>query len=414
MKIINFSLLFLVQIFLPNLSVADNRPSNLEGQTLKINQSYTLEDLKILAKERNFNEFFKHSQDVRPTLRNNQWKTMVKEMAVGLTDRLVKEKNIGKEDFEFVESIFEFPLLKNHLPFLLNRADIGVEYFKSCFEKQNKENWPYQSCLSLIEKFWQKSPILEHIGVQLGELILEYSKERHPLKHFQYFEKAISSPNMAGLCRKKSVQKILLTHFMNYKETHPFKKSFKREMRRIASKECLNELHGNLREILNTSQDPELVETAYQFLCGLNQCQKDEFNTFLLSYLLSGPSVGVIFNHSWNLVTKMGKDHRLRKKLLGEMKKLDPLPGKIFALMDQKRKNIILDHLAKNFPEYMDFYAETCLKFLEGKGAFKNGNPTIHCHQLFKLTRDKTWVNTNLKSAYFNLPHIPQQKTRAL
>ena len=51
-------------------------------------------------------------------------------------------------------------------------------------------------------------------------------------------------------------------------------------------------------------------------------------------------------------------------------------------------------------PEYLDYYARTCLEYLEGKKVFPRGNPTLHCKELFKEAKGTPWIDPGLQARY--------------
>ena len=109
-----------------------------------------------------------------------------------------------------------------------------------------------------------------------------------------------------------------------------------------------------------------------------------EKRNFLFRYILTTPVSGNLLNYAWNNLTELGKDFKQREEILKTLKNRSPLPGNLFSLRDKIRRETILKHLAKNFPEYIDLYSQTCLKFLKGDGDFPNGNPTAECDDLFQ------------------------------
>ena len=102
---------------------------------------------------------------------------------------------------------------------------------------------------------------------------------------------------------------------------------------------------------------------------------------------MSYPSPGELFEKSWKKLSEIGKDFRLRDKLIADFKKMDPLPGQIFKYSNEKRSLVIIKALLINFPEYIDLYSKTCLQYFEGTQNFPNGNPTIECVDWFKTAR---------------------------
>jgi len=107
--------------------------------------------------------------------------------------------------------------------------------------------------------------------------------------------------------------------------------------------------------------------------------------------LLENPSPGQTQKIAWSDLLKLGNNYQLREKILKSIRSIDPLPGKIFKSSTQnKRHKVIVKNFAKNFPEYIDFYAQTCIKYVSGEKKFPNGRPALECDDLFKLSKKLT------------------------
>ena len=97
-----------------------------------------------------------------------------------------------------------------------------------------------------------------------------------------------------------------------------------------------------------------------------------------LYYLLFGPSASPLYDNALNTLLSLSLNENLRQELLQQFLQIDPLAGKVFSLNTPQSLEVLL-RFTRNFPEYLDSYAQTCLDFLSGYKKFPAGNPTPHC-----------------------------------
>lgn len=80
----------------------------------------------------------------------------------------------------------------------------------------------------------------------------------------------------------------------------------------------------------------------------------------------------------------MGQAPKQREEILPLLLKLDPLPGSLFALADKARRDILMNHVEVNFPEYIDGYLKVCRDYRKGVGTYPHGSPTPYCTELIQ------------------------------
>ena len=144
-------------------------------------------------------------------------------------------------------------------------------------------------------------------------------------------------------------------------------------------------------------------EQSFKVLESRGEMTEVEKSAFLVSYILDGPKIGRLFNLAWNELKKIGNDHSYRQRVLSRMRKMDPLPGRFFHLIDPNKKRILLTQLDRNFPEYLDYYTKTCLDYLEGKRDFPTGNPTPNCQKIFADKIVSPIINQGLKIRFSSI-----------
>lgn len=348
--------------------------------------AYTLADLKILYEEKNYQEFFAHAQDPRPSLRGPEWKEMVLSLALSYQKEVIKTGLAAKENLLFLEQLSKMPLIRGDEFFRKNRIEVGKLYFKNC---------TLESCAKEALAFWREDPEQAELGLSLGTLARE---KKWGVDPWVFFKQATLGPMSEFYCKEKELQQTLLERLALLVGKNLKEEMLSKEVRELVSADCWISLDKVIRPQLSSDQKSER-DFAYHILKAHNALSSEERDFYALAYYLDGPAPGEVFNESWRLLQDLAKNNKRREKALRQIFALDPLPDEIFALKDEnKRQEVLLENLFKTVPEYMDRYARTCLKYLQGQGSFENGNPTMHCFDLIELTRDsdRSWIDPGL------------------
>ncbi len=360
-------------------------------------QLYTFSDLKILAAENSFKEYINHALDVRPSLRTNEWSTMTKNMAKLYVEDLTTHKQFSEESYKKVESLNEIPVLRSDDFFKGRRQKYLLRYFKNCLEKNLKQ------CERRIDLFWegQKGDLNQSdIGIDLGRLI-KASKRDKDL--WPFYLPATTGTLSNYHCKKQDVKEQVFAQLANEMRSLPTNKTLQKKIGEIANGECWDLLYPELKSSLLTD-NKSISFYSYRVLNLKSKLTSVEKFSYLLTYILNGPMVGETFNEGWNAIEQLGKDFKMRQDVLNKVMKLDYIPDELFNAADEMKRDVLIDLIDKNIPEFIDSYAKICLDYLEGKRKFPQGNPTKHCKTMFKLSKNKPWPGHGLKSRYNNLP----------
>ena len=113
----------------------------LSLNTREAEASYTLADLQVLTQEGNYEEFFVHALDVRPSERQDAWKGMLMKMSDGYGRQILAKSEITKPQYKKIESLYAWPAMKGDDVFKLHRQEIGLRYLKVCL-KSETPCWP--------------------------------------------------------------------------------------------------------------------------------------------------------------------------------------------------------------------------------------------------------------------------------
>jgi len=358
------------------------------------NSSYSSDDLEVLAQQKNYPEFLEHAHDIRPSKRNKKWKKMVRDMTLGYMNQTLKDNKHGPKIFQFVEQLNSWPSLRNEEFFHLKRNQLGIKYFKSCVNSK-------KDCLPQALNFWTSNQLKSaELGLKMIDL-LEKVNYRGDL--FKFIKPATTSDMSEFYCNRPEVITILIKkiHHISLKNA-PDKKYFKN----IFNQDCIKKIIPILKQELVKFSSPAMKEIFYNFLDLYKGINQEESDFFLTLYILQGPIKGDAFNKGWNTISILGKNFKRRQKVLRKLKKFELLPDDIFTLTNKKAKRILLDHFFKNIPEYLDYYARTCLNYLEGTKEFPRGNPTLHCKELFYEAKGTKWIDPGLQTSFLKFKKL--------
>lgn len=332
--------------------------------------TYTLTDLEVLVGEENTKEFFEHALDVRPSERQEAWKTMVSKMGDIYSRKILDKSEIEAKDFRDTENLYNMSALKTDDVFKMRRSEIGLRYLKNCLKSETP-------CWNDLKAFWEKDKTGADTAYKLAELTS--GMQDSPLTSWSLLEVALKSPLSEFYCKKDFVMSALWGKIeIDYIKLGP-DGDLMTKIDHTIHPDCVPVLVGEARKRLY--QPPKVLdrELSYQILKSQMKANQDITDFFFTVYLLDNPSQGELFNYSWNRVKELGGTVGRREKVLRTLKKLDPLPDAILGSLDQTKKRVVLNHFKTYFPEYLDFYTDECVKFYGGKGSFPSGNPTVHC-----------------------------------
>jgi hypothetical protein len=359
---------------------------------------YNLNDLVALEKEGNTQEFFLHFNDLRPSERNQIWKKMVENMATSFVDKKLLAKEWTKENFDQLENLNRLPLLKNEEVFQFKRDLFSKNYLKNCFELNSAKI----NCEQEINSYWDNSRKDPEIALSLVEIIENYHSK---LPTWSFYSLIIKDQIAPIYCKRPNVQHAIL-NFLN-KET--FSEDFDNDYKKLIGKNipsnCIKELIPVLKEALISSQTNGLQkEQALQILQSQGQLTSTDKNFYLTIYLLDAPVVGEQMNLAWKFIESLSENYKERTRILEEFGRIPLIPDKTFSDPKSTRNKAIIGLFAKNFPELLNYYAKSCLDFLNAKEGSK-ANSNIQCHQFLKtaqeLKSDKiNWISDSISSSY--------------
>lgn len=338
---------------------------------------YTMEDLKVLESNGNSAEFFQHAKDVRPSLRGELWGKMVSSMADQYIKNLQAQASISDADFDQIESISAWAPLKEDEFFSKKRNAFALKYLDQCLKQKE-----FDSCRDRLYSFFISFEKEREFGVEILKRLLSVapkSEQAHGAlqsKLWPFAAPMAQSSYGEFFCDKEP----LFDFVTRALAAGPSPES-------VAHKDCLKSLAKKAQASL-TSSNLSTRNASYLALEKLGALELTEKAKHLITQLLSGGHLNEAkWGEAYQALKSMGQNQQARKDLLSRYEGLSTLPDKIFADTSKKRVMVITKQLAKNFPEFMDFYTGQCLKWLAGEKDFPRGNPTPNCHEYFKLAK---------------------------
>jgi len=356
--------------------------------------AYSMVDLEALEKEQSFDEFFAHALDIRPSERSDYWKTMVQNMGEGLLKSLLNKNRLERADYQQMEELAGWSVLKTHEFFRLKRQELAMRWFTQCFNEDATAGSP---CWQDVVTFWE----VDRQEPDLAGRLLALLSPRFPLSVPEVENPAhrartlvtplfllkpvIRSPLAELQCKKPEVQQVVWESLRQDWLNNIKGKPFSTVMNELAHRDCWPALIPTAHAQWLVGADTDSLTLSYLLLKSQQALTPLEKDLFQVHYLLGSPARGETFNLAWNRVQELAGLPLQREAIMGVLKKWHPLPGNLFMDLDLAKRRTVARHLQRYFPEYLDFYARTCVDFFGGKRRFPQGNPATNCHELFEL-----------------------------
>lgn len=374
---------------------------------------YTLKDLQVLEQEKNFEEFLMHVNDIRPSERQKLWKDMYQSMAMELVDYKIRTKDFSMLAYRQIEDIGRSSALFNDEFFQLKRSIYAKAFFSECYNQASEKKdiqkiAGIKTCDSELNSFWYFSKKDADVGLEFAKLI-----ERHPstLNTWPFYQRAINDTIAPLYCEKPDIQRAIINKLTQESFDAEFDGNYKTLIKRLVPEKCFGKIIPSLRLGLQSTVTNGLEkEMAMNLLSASGKLTKEEEDLYAVLYMLDGPVVGDKMNLAWKKIEDLSTQYTKRVKILAQIKSLPLIPDKIFKDASLPRNKAIINLFAKNFPEYLNFYGESCVKYLENKSEF-SGNiaSSLQCNEFLKTASDlkksenTEWVNDSVQRSYSGL-----------
>lgn len=374
---------------------------------------YDLKDLAALERDKNFEEFLLHVNDIRPSERLKLWKDMYQSMAMEMIDYKLKTKDFSMTTFKRIEEVGRSPAMSNDEFFQLKRSLYAKKFFSECYAQASERSTSlkaqgFKTCDNELNSFWYFSKKDADIGLELARLIEKYPST---LNTWPFYQTAINDSVAPIYCEKPDIQRALIAKLTKESFEADFNDNYKALIKRVMPEKCFAKLVPSLRLALRSSVTNGLdKEMAMNLLEASGNLTPGEEELYAVIYLLDGPVVGDKMNLAWKKVENLSEKYSKRLSLLEQIKALPLLPDKIFKDPNLPRHKAIISLFAKNFPEYLNYYGERCLSYLENKSEVPlNISSSFQCHEFLKTASglkksEKTdWVSDSISTKYSSL-----------
>jgi len=368
-----------------------------------------LKDLEALEKEKNYEEFLRHAMDIRPSERLKLWRDMYQSMAMEMIDSKIRDRDFTLENFKNIEDLGRSSLLYNDEFFQLKRASFARNFFNECYKKasdstEQPNKYTFKICDQQMQGFWSNSKRDPDIGLELAALVEKYPST---LATWQFYERAITDKTVAPIyCDRPQVQKAIIKKLALETFSADFNGDYLKLSNRVIPEKCFAKLIPTLKEMTSSPLTNGLEkEMAMNILEAKGKIPESEQDLLAVIYLLDGPVVGDKMNVSWAKVEKLGENFTKRKENLEKMKSLPTIPDKIFKDPELPRHKAIINLFAKNFPEYLNYYASICVDLLDTKKEMpSNIGSGFQCSQFLKTAQEikdgPQWMSDSVQSRY--------------
>ncbi|MCB9093695.1 MAG: hypothetical protein H6621_01390 [Halobacteriovoraceae bacterium] len=386
--------------------------------------AYKIEDLEQLAKNKEFREFFLHAKDIVPQNRGDRWEKLIKKSADQYLTTFDPENLIvPRIDFDIFMEIQAWPAIRSNETLLLKLNQYSLFYLESEIKLITKKSeQEIVELKNILHQFWKNNKQFFNLGYQIALSLYAFKEEatkpQSALTHlispypdfmaylYLFTEQAYKSPVSHVFCDSSMSQNIISYKFQELLEKQQtlLDDNFDIKISQFVNRKCWETYRPYLFEIIsqkNSAHDKK--EMAFK-LIQLDRSLPSEQKTFAaILYLLDGPQKSELYNLSWNRLMDLKKEPESRNSIAAKISNLDPVPDNLFSQTKNIQHILLTKNLAQYFPELFESYSSKCLEYLEGKGSFKKGNPTIHCKDLFLILRGLHQKDEVAPRVYYSL-----------
>ena len=359
-------------------------------------QTYTMDDLKVLAQTGPYQEFFIHIYDIRPANRDKDWLELAQETSKKYVTHLHNNGLIDLDHWKTIRELSTQVYNKENSGLTLVRNKYGLALMDICFKSKS-----FTECYPLAMEIFgdQTDPQLAH---DLGRSIHRYFEENKANsvelvnKVWPFYKIMAAHPLSEFYCDKDYFQEIVL-YKLNSSIINKKEQDIQSTTYSLMHQDCWNKVAQDLKKQVTSEFKSGLV---LKLLLATNSISNEELTTFNIVYLLQKAERGPLLEKSFQSLLKLKDNYEQRSDVLKSLKKLDPLPGKIFTRKNDKKALVLIKNLANFFPEYIDHYAKSCIEYLSGEKKFPNGNPTMECQEFFEISKKLEVVPDMVQKRY--------------
>lgn len=349
------------------------------GTSFAAKTAYNMQDLRVLSSQQNYQEYFIHAKDLKPSLRNEEWSKMTEQMGIGYLEFLNTRPKLIEKDYQLVLSISQWPIFKNDEFFREKRDQYFLKEISNCLGSGEND------CIEQAEHMFNSYIHNHKFGVKLVELL--YPRLIGPQKAWSFLVKMTESEFSEFFCGKSPVDEIVTSQLLitqDLQAVHP---------------DCLKKLKPYLIQSY-FEVAPKYSEDLYSLLKKLSFTNEKIDLHFKTQQFLKGKNLEI------TPLKKLSQDYKLREELVDLFSKAPHLVDDVLGDKVKSKKLSYIRIIDRYMPEYLNLYTNTCLDYLSGKRSFALGNPTPNCHELFSLNQELKVISSEKQRRYYKFTEI--------
>ncbi len=348
-------------------------------------QIYTMQDLKILASQKEYTEYLNHAKDITPSKRNKKWNALTLKVGLDYLKSLAKIKSsqIPAKDKILIKEISKWPIFKDDESFKINKRPIITKSFSVCLDSELEVN----ECISEHLKLYQKD-----LDPELGLKLINKLNSNRPMsfkkeKVIPFIRPMLASNICIYYINKSPLKEILDSSNIQINDLYLTSK---------IDRDCRKSLSKKIMQNLYKTDDNYLRKNSKAILQRWGLLHSNDIYYYNIAQFLSDykfPKELILTK--WKTLRTLGKNNSLREIILAKLTSKRPLYGKILYNNSNESKAII-SAIKRYIPEYFVDYANICINYF--KGNIKA--PSTDCHQLFKRSKELELFSTSKQLQY--------------
>jgi len=126
----------------------------------------SMADLRSLAQQRAWAELVDHLEDIPPVSRDAEWRSLAQQAALGALTLAGQRGPVDGIDMSEA-LLVRYPALKESRDFMSKRADLGIQAFERCFQKDRRAD----DCALHFKAFVEGDPTNQDLAFRVGKLL---------------------------------------------------------------------------------------------------------------------------------------------------------------------------------------------------------------------------------------------------
>lgn len=352
-------------------------------------EEYTLEDLKVLSTNGQYEEFFSHVLDIRPSKRDSTWNELVISNSIGYFDQ-ISNFPITKSTLEKLKNIIELPPLKSNEMVNSRKNAVLSLYAKNCLSINS-----FESCLTQIKPFLKSSPIDYEFNYKIFSSFNKKATLDKEKKSLASLASILTKSKFSEFyCNKEDLSQYVFS-YINSEDILSMHSDCQKELvtslRKLTSYNLLSDTHIKFLTKYKATTNED--KAFYEFLTTIRNDNLHNLNA----------------NKALANLEELKSNASLRKSVLDKIKAVALIPDNIFSKSSNKEKfraQAIKRKISRSFPEFINLYTKTCLDYLKGTKEYAAGSPTVNCHDFFSEAKELNLVDGYVINEYKKVTNI--------